>query len=160
MTAEKYLSMYKKIWATIRHDMWKEIEDKKKAERVESLSKQQIAKIHHDVHENFEAIRTEIYAKVMEDENITQKNAKRYMQMCYATHASISSMSTKDDSEAKVSLWPTQVRAVSREHTKLCNEIMAGKYYKTIEIDPRENVMADEKTDLKSLTAYKPGLSS
>lgn len=160
MTAEKYLLMYKKIWAAIRHDMWKEIEDKKKADRVEKLERKDIAKIHHDVHERFETIRTEIYAKVMEDENITQKQAKRYMQMCYATHASISSMSTADDSEAKLSLWPTQVRQVSREHTKLCNEIMSGKYYKTIEIDPRENIMADEKTDLKSLSAYKPGLSS
>ena len=43
MTAEKYLLMYKKIWAAIRHDMWKEIEDKKKADRVEKLERKDIA---------------------------------------------------------------------------------------------------------------------
>lgn len=30
LTAEKYLLMYKKIWAVIRHDLWKEIEQRKK----------------------------------------------------------------------------------------------------------------------------------
>ena len=80
--------------------------------------------------------------------------------MCYATHASISSMSTAEDSEAKVSLWPQQVRQVSREHTKLCNEIMAGKFPENIQKDPRDSVMSDEKVDLKSLGLYKAGLSS
>ena len=32
MTAEKYLLMYKMIWASIRHDMWKAIEKKKQSE--------------------------------------------------------------------------------------------------------------------------------
>ena len=105
MTAEKYLLMYRKIWATIRHDMWKEIEDLKKKERRE-LKKTEMAKIHFEVHEKFEEVRQEIYAKVMDEPEITQREARRFMQMCYATHASISSMSTAEDSEAKVSLWP------------------------------------------------------
>ena len=42
MTAAKYLLMYKKIWATIRHDMWKALEEKKKEERVTRLKKDQI----------------------------------------------------------------------------------------------------------------------
>ena len=33
LTAEKYLLMYKKIWAVIRHDLWKEIEQTKRKER-------------------------------------------------------------------------------------------------------------------------------
>ena len=106
MTAEKYLLMYKKIWATIRHDMWKEIEEKKKEQRVEKLSKDDVAKIHFDVHENFELVRQEIYSKVMDEPEITSRQARRSMQMCYATHATISSMSTAKDSEAKVSHWP------------------------------------------------------
>ena len=159
MTAEKYLLMYRKIWATIRHDMWKEIEDLKKKERRE-LKKAEMAKIHFEVHEKFEEVRQEIYAKVMDEPEITQREARRFMQMCYATHASISSMSTAEDSEAKVSLWPQQVRQVSREHTKLCNEIMAGKFPENIQKDPRDSVMSDEKVDLKSLGLYKAGLSS
>ena len=38
MTAEAYLMIYKKIWATIRHDIWSAIEAKKKAERRDKLS--------------------------------------------------------------------------------------------------------------------------
>lgn len=34
LTAEMYLQMYKKIWATVRHDLWKDIEAKKKELRV------------------------------------------------------------------------------------------------------------------------------
>ena len=95
--------------------------------------------------------------KVMDVEDITPEQAKRYMQMCYATHATISSMSTDKENEAVVSTWPAQVRAVSREHTRLCNEIMQGKYYKNIEADPRETATmeVDEKIDYKQLSDYK-----
>ena len=34
MDKEMYLRLYRKIWATIRHDLWKEIQAKKKELRV------------------------------------------------------------------------------------------------------------------------------
>lgn len=77
------------------------------------------------------------------------------MQRCYAVNATVSSFSRKEDTEAVVSRWPEQVRAVAREHTKLCNEIVQGKYYKNIDLDPRDSKHADEKIDLKTLGAYR-----
>ena len=71
MTAEAYLMIYKKIWATIRHDIWFQVEEKKKQQRTEKLSKEELTDISNSVHDNFENIRTEIYAKIMEDEEIT-----------------------------------------------------------------------------------------
>ena len=47
------------------------------------------------------------------------------------------------------------MRAVAREHTKLCNEIVNGKYYKNIDKDPRETTTADEKIDLKTLGHFR-----
>ncbi len=35
-----------------------------------------------------------------------------------------------------------------------------GKFYDKIEVDPRDSVLPDDKVDLKSLAAYKPGLRS
>ena len=71
----------------------------------------------------------------MSEPNITPQQAKRNMQMCYASTAS--SQDSTDAKERGVLLWPAQVRQVSREHTKLTNEIMYGRYYADIEKDPR-----------------------
>lgn len=35
---EKYIAVYEKIWASIRHDMWKEIQRYKKIDRVQKVS--------------------------------------------------------------------------------------------------------------------------
>jgi len=70
MTAEAYLSIYKKIWATVRHDIWKNIEDIKKKQRKEKLTTEEIGKINNDAHDKFESIRKEIYAGFMEEDDI------------------------------------------------------------------------------------------
>lgn len=71
MTAEAYLQIYKKIWATIRHDIWKEIEDKKRELRVPNLNKQQVQEINNNIHDKFDEIRSEIYATVLGEPDIT-----------------------------------------------------------------------------------------
>ena len=146
MTAAKYLIMYKMIWASIRHEMWKAIEKKSQLEG-RSLSRQELEQIYYDEHNQFEQIRLQIYAKVMEDPDITRKQAKRNMQMCYCMNAS----HTPDPP----STWPYQVRAVTLEHTKLCNEILAGKYYRGIQKDPRDEPLAN----LEIADQYKTDLS-
>ena len=147
--------IYKKIWATIRHDIWKEIEDTKKRERRDKLKTEELMLINDQVHDKFESIRAEIYAKILGDTNITEVQARRNMQRCYAMNATVSSMSKKEGSTAKKSHWPEQVRAVAREHTKLSNEIVNGKYYKNIDKDPRETTTSDEKIDLKTLGHFR-----
>ena len=83
--------------------------------------------------------------------------------MCYCLSASLTADPPSDSvTEVPLSTWPAQVRAVSQEHFKLCDEIFqAGKYYKGIERDPRDDTTPDgELRDLRSLNAaYKPGLN-
>ena len=44
---------------------------------------------------------------------------------------------------------------MAREHTKLCTEIINGKYYTNIDKDPRDTTTADEKIDLKTLGHFR-----
>ena len=71
LTAEKYLVMYKKIWSIIRHDMWKEIQAKKKELRATDLPIEEFNKLYNEAHKKFESIRQEVYAMIMGDEQIT-----------------------------------------------------------------------------------------
>jgi len=41
LTADKYLLMYKKIWSTIRHDLYMDIERKKKELRKADLDEKE-----------------------------------------------------------------------------------------------------------------------
>jgi len=49
---------------------------------------------------------------------------------------------------------------VAVEHGKMIGGMAQGKFYDNIEKDPRDNIYADEKVDLKSLKQYKPSLQS
>lgn len=57
LTAEKYLLMYKKIWSIVRHDLWKEIQAKKKELRVQDLPVEEFNTLYNDTHKRFEQIR-------------------------------------------------------------------------------------------------------
>ena len=45
-TKEMYIATFTKIWATIRHDMWKQIQEAKKRLRVEKLEDKDFAVIY------------------------------------------------------------------------------------------------------------------
>lgn len=79
LTAEMYLQMYKKIWATVRHDLWKEIQAKKKELRLNELSEKQFYELYEEVYARFEAIRSEIYSKYMDDPEVEQEKAREFM---------------------------------------------------------------------------------
>ena len=70
MTAEKYLIMYKKIWSIIRHDLWKDIMAKKKELRCETLPEAEFNKLYEEGHRNFENVRVEVYAMIMDEPSI------------------------------------------------------------------------------------------
>lgn len=61
LNAEKYLLMYKKIWAVIRHDLFKEIQEKKRELRTEKLEAKEFDELYEEVHKRFEKIRVEVY---------------------------------------------------------------------------------------------------
>ena len=61
LTADKYLLMYKKIWAVIRHDLYRDIQRKKKEKMVDVLEEKDFNELYELQHKNFEKIRLEVY---------------------------------------------------------------------------------------------------
>ena len=60
--------MYKKIWAVIRHDIYKGIQAKKKELRCTELDEKEFDKIYNEIHNKFESVRGEVYFLIMGDE--------------------------------------------------------------------------------------------
>ena len=123
------------------------------------LPDEEFNKLYNCSHANFENIRVEIYSKIMDDPEISQENARKYMQKAYVSCATISSLSKDQSKEATRARWPNLVQQTAQEHGKLINGMAKGKFYDNIEKDPRDTVGADDKIDLKSLPQYQ-GLST
>ena len=68
LTADKYLLMYKKIWAIIRHDIWKAVQAKKTELRVNDLPTVEFDKIYEEAHKKFENVRVDVYHLIMGEE--------------------------------------------------------------------------------------------
>ena len=62
LDAPKYLSMYKKIWATLRHDLYVSIKERCAEKRVNKLSEEDFRELYEKSHAGFEKIRKEVYA--------------------------------------------------------------------------------------------------
>lgn len=76
------------------------------------------------------------------------------------TFSTISSSSKNEKAEVGRARWADLVQQVAIEHGKQIGSMAQGKFYDNIEKDPRDNIYADEKVDLKSLKQYKPSLQS
>jgi len=59
LTPEKYLLMYKKIWAILRHDLYEDMKKRAKELRcgVEEIPEAEFVKLYEEGHKNFEKIR-------------------------------------------------------------------------------------------------------
>ena len=158
LTADKYLLMYKKIWAIIRHDLYKAIQLKKKELRVNDLPSVEFDKLYEETHKKFEEVRVDVYHLIMGEE-VKQSEARQWMQKAYVTFSTIGSTAHVENKEVKRSRWPDLVHAVAIEHGKYIGEMGQGKFYDNIETDPRDSAQADDKIDLKSLKAYKGAFS-
>lgn len=95
----------------------------------------------------------------MDDPDITQAKAREFMQKAYVCYATVSSTAKSGKNEVTRARWPDMVTKVAQQHGQYINEMEKGKFYDKIELDPRENMQADEKVDLKSLPQYKGQLS-
>lgn len=62
---QMYIKIYRKIWATIRHDLWTRIQQEKKAQNTANLTEEIFNKLYSEVHATFETVRMEIYSKLM-----------------------------------------------------------------------------------------------
>ena len=71
LSQESYVKMYQLVWATIRHDFYKGITAVKEAKKAETsqedyqLNDDEFSEVYGKNLNSFEAVRTEIYEKVM-----------------------------------------------------------------------------------------------
>lgn len=86
---EMYMRIYRKIWATIRHDLWSAVQAHKKEKNTAHVSEDDFVKLYSDVHAKFETVRMEIYSKLM-GEDVERWQARELMQKAYITYATIS----------------------------------------------------------------------
>ena len=84
MTKEVYIQIYRKIFATIRHDIYMKVMEHKKETNSVLVSDKDFGRIQEEVWNRFENIREDIYNLIM-DENVTSKQAKKVMQRAYVT---------------------------------------------------------------------------
>ena len=78
MTKEMYIQIYRKIFATIRHDIFVKVKQAQKELMVAHLPDQKFEEIFQSVWKRFENVREDIY-NLMMDESVSQKIAKRVM---------------------------------------------------------------------------------
>lgn len=84
-----YIKIYRKIWATIRHDLWARIQQEKKSQNTAHISEETFNKLYSEVHGTFESVRMDIYSKLM-GEDVEKWEARANMQKAYITFATLS----------------------------------------------------------------------
>ena len=149
LTKEAYIQMYRKIWATVRHDFYKDIIAAKKAlpedKQNEKMSQDTFADIYEKNLDNFEALRSEIYQLVMNVKLTKPMEAKMLMQKAYITFASKPNI-LPDGTRGLRPRWPDLIIEAATQHMKYIQAMMDGYYPPEIEVDPRQAADPASKT--------------
>ena len=106
------MQVYEKIWASLRHDVWKECQRYKKIDRVKIVSSQRFKQIYEDCHSRFENVRADVYEKIMDTVLEEKSKAREIMQKAYITYSTLSNMKQEDGSVARAR-WADQVSTTS-----------------------------------------------
>ena len=111
MNGEMYIRIYRKIWATIRHELYLLIEAKKAEIKCNgNLPKLEFGKCYNDAHDRFEAIRLDVYELLMGVKVSGQPEARRIMQKAYVTYSTIV-QAKKEENKKQLCFWADQVNA-------------------------------------------------
>ena len=94
-TKEKYIATFSKIWSLVRHDMWKQINEEKKKQRVNRLDEASFKKIYEEVHSRFEKIRKDVYELMLDTELDSYEQAREIMQKAYVTYSTVTHIKDK-----------------------------------------------------------------
>ena len=149
---QMYMKIYRKIWATLRHDLWVRIQEQKKNKNSGHISKDEFSKLYTEVHETFETVRMEIYNKIM-GEDVERHVARENMQKAYITFATLSGVTSEDGSAVR-SRWADQVTEAAHQHGEYIEEFEKGVFYSNISEDPRDTIESDEKISLAHFAGY------
>jgi hypothetical protein len=80
MTGEMYIRIYRKIWATIRHELYEAVKQKKKDTGCNGeLPPQDFAECYNNSHKKFEEVRRDIYELLMEEKIPNEGVARKIM---------------------------------------------------------------------------------
>lgn len=122
MTSQMYIRIYRKIWATVRHDLWGLIKEKKKETNCISgeLPARDFQECYNAAHKNFEKIRQTIYELMMEEQVMDEATPRRIMQRAYCSYATKGVIQTDEKGNRKMlrSRWADQVNAAASQHSK------------------------------------------
>lgn len=150
MTREMYIQIYRKIFAALRHDYYKELKQfmqENKVHTFKEIPQNKFDEIWGKVWATFEKVREDIYNMMM-DSQVEQPVAKRIMQMAYISYASVGSAPMVQTEKVERSRWADQVTEAANHHARLLDKMKQGELYDHIEIDPRDSKEADEKMSL------------
>ena len=115
-TKELYIATFRKIWATIRHDIYLELKAKKKESRSDGpVPEDEFQRVYDEVHKRFESIRTDIYEMMTDTTDLPAGKAREIMQKAYVTYSTVTHLS-KDSEEAVRSRWADQVNVILKNH--------------------------------------------
>jgi hypothetical protein len=90
MTSEMYIRIYRKIWATIRHDLYELVQLKKKEIKCNGpLPAKEFGECYNESHKKFEEVRRDIYELLMQEKIPNEGVARKIMQKAYVTYATI-----------------------------------------------------------------------
>lgn len=100
-----YVATFRKIWATIRHDIFDSCSKKKKELGVAILEVKDFNEICNAVHAQFEAIRADIYCLMLDKSDCKPGEAREIMQKAYVTYATVTTIKDEDGQPMR-SRWP------------------------------------------------------
>ena len=97
-TKELYIATFRKIWATIRHDIWKDLKEKQKGARSEQPPEEdEFNEVAQKVYDRFESIRTDIYTKMMDLDDMPEGKAREIMQKAYVTYSTVTHLNVEGE---------------------------------------------------------------
>ena len=109
---ETYLKLYRRIWATIRHDLFKAI----KAEKAEgAIAQERFEKLYEAVLDRFDEIRSQLYELELGVKVTRPEEARTKMQKAYITFASQPNIKP-DGTKGLRSRWPDLVHEAAVRH--------------------------------------------
>ena len=158
LTKELYIQIFRKIWATLRHELYNDIQSTLKQERITKLSKEAFDKLYTKHHKDFERTRVAVYELMMRRDQEYQGEAREMMQKAYATYSTLASSNlNQPDGEGETvrSRWADLVGETAAKHGTYIEQMADGIFYSGIEKNPLDSVEPDEKTDIKSLPGYQ-----
>ena len=82
LTKELNIMVYRKIWASLRHDLYLEIQSVKNETHKLEISQEQFDELWEEVFMRFDSVRTDVYNMMMDD-RLNEKESKIIMLKAY-----------------------------------------------------------------------------